>query len=267
MRVAQLASGVLIVVGGMLYVVRLLQGDRVPDVTASVPVAQPVLAGIGSETYLQPSAQYLIAAAHGGQARPVPVVTTALPGVNGHGPNGHDTGALNGTIGAMPAGADVAVPLQPTSGAPVPDAVHGPNLPGQAAPGDLGTTTPVRPEAPRLGEEQLRSEAVPVPTTATVSASRAAPQAPTTSGSGMAPEAPSAAEAMPASATQTDRGAEAASAAAPTSARESVRKAPSGEPWRDAEGVLPSDVEDDADPQPAAVPSPPAPSVGGEPCV
>ncbi len=274
MRVAQLASGVLIVVGGMLYVVRLLQGDRVPDVTASVSVAQPVLTGIGSETYLQPSAQYLIAAAHGGQARPVPAVTTVLPGVNGHSPNGHDTGALNGTTTVMPTGAGVAVPLHPTSGAPVPDAVHGPNLPGQAAPGDLGPETPVRPEAPRLGEEQLRSEAVPVPTTTTVSASHAAPQASTTSGSGTAPEAPSVAKAMPASATQTDRGADAASTTAPTSADVSVQKAPplpeqasSGEPWRDAEGVLPSGVEEDADPQPAAVPSPPAPSVGGEPCV
>ncbi len=101
MRVAQLASGVLIVAGALLYLVRLLQALR--PAAAPLPVAAPYLTGPAGETYLQPSEAYLVAATRaaqvrlqGGTAEGASAITKVLTIRNGHAPNGHmpDTAAL-----------------------------------------------------------------------------------------------------------------------------------------------------------------------------
>jgi len=93
-RVAQLASAVLIVIGGLAYAFRLLRGDQVPVATpaaVAVPMFQNAIAP--GEAYLRPSEAYLIAAsgaAHGRQTGELPAL--AAKG-NGHGMNGHEEAA------------------------------------------------------------------------------------------------------------------------------------------------------------------------------
>ncbi|MGH2347427.1 MAG: prolipoprotein diacylglyceryl transferase, partial [Chloroflexota bacterium] len=264
MRVAQLASGVLIVVGGMLYVMRLLQGDRASAPASSAPTSQPVLAvGLG-ETYLQPSAQYLIAAARGGQARAVSVVTASLPGVNGHGENGRGTGVLNGTTDVLPAMSGPPAQARAADQASLQDAVTVSNTGEPIAPeqsADHGPEALGKQEAPRTGEEAARSGPTPMPPTSTVPTPRSTPQA----SPAVEPDVAHGPQAAPGARTAPE--ALSASEAAP------VQKAPllpeqasSREPWRDAESALPSDPASDAEPI-QAVPSPLASSEGGEPCV
>ena len=119
MRVAQLASGALIVVGGLLYALRLFQGDRQPAAALALPSSGPVLAITRGETYLQPSAQYLIAASRGGQARPTTVVTAPLPQVNGQRSNGTAGLGLNGTTAVLPIVSGVPVPAGQPGTAPL----------------------------------------------------------------------------------------------------------------------------------------------------
>jgi phosphatidylglycerol:prolipoprotein diacylglycerol transferase len=102
MRVAQLASGVLIVLGGLLYALRLFQGDRQPAAALAMPSSGPVLSVSHGETYLQPSAQYLIAASRGGQARPAAVVTATLPGADDRRIKGDAEPGLNGATTVLP---------------------------------------------------------------------------------------------------------------------------------------------------------------------
>jgi phosphatidylglycerol:prolipoprotein diacylglycerol transferase len=93
MRVAQVASVVLIVIGGLTYAFQLLRGDQIPVAapTAAAPVFQNAIAP--GEAYLRPSEAYLIAAtraAHARQTSELPALTAAG---NGHGVNGHEEAA------------------------------------------------------------------------------------------------------------------------------------------------------------------------------
>ncbi len=127
MRVAQLAGGALIVVGGLLYALRLFQGDRQPVTVPAVPSSGPALAITRGETYLQPSAQYLIAASRGGQVRTNAIVTAPLPNANRKGSNGSGGLGLNGTTTVLPI----------VSGLPVSAGQSGPTPPPTTPP-DLG---------------------------------------------------------------------------------------------------------------------------------
>jgi phosphatidylglycerol---prolipoprotein diacylglyceryl transferase len=119
MRVAQLASGALIVIGGLLYALRLFQGDRQP-VAAAVPRSGPVLTLTGGETYLQPSAQYLIAASGGGRPRPTTAIPAPLPNANGGPSNGRGNVGQHGTTVVLPIVSGVPVPAGQSGPTPLP---------------------------------------------------------------------------------------------------------------------------------------------------
>ncbi len=119
MRVAQLASGALIVVGGLLYTLRLFQGDRQPVAAHAVPSSGPVLAVTGGQTYLQPSAQYLLAASGGGRPRPTPVVTAPVSTANGRPSNGRADLGRNGTTAVLPIVSGVPVPTRQSDTGPL----------------------------------------------------------------------------------------------------------------------------------------------------
>jgi hypothetical protein len=139
MRVAQLASGALIVVGGLLYALRLFQGDRQPAAALAVPSSGPVLAITRGEMYLQPSAQYLIAASRGGQPRPTTVITAPLPGAHGKRSNGSAALGLSGTTAVLPIVSGLPVPTAQSAAPPTPSAEPGPALGEATSAAKVGT--------------------------------------------------------------------------------------------------------------------------------
>ena len=92
-RVAQVASAALIVIGGLVYALRLLRGDPAPVVapSAAVPIFQNAVAP--GEAYLQPSEAYLIAASRGAQLRQTSEAPALTASTNGHGANRHEESA------------------------------------------------------------------------------------------------------------------------------------------------------------------------------
>jgi phosphatidylglycerol:prolipoprotein diacylglycerol transferase len=120
MRVAQLASGALIVVGGLLYALRLFQGDRQPVAALTVPGPGPVLTLTGGESYLQPSAQYLIAASGGGRPRPATAITSPLPNANGGPSNRRGNLGQHGTTVVLPIVSGVPIPARQSGPTPLP---------------------------------------------------------------------------------------------------------------------------------------------------
>ncbi|HXT36093.1 MAG TPA: prolipoprotein diacylglyceryl transferase [Chloroflexota bacterium] len=95
MRVAQLASAVLIVIGGLVYAFRLLRGDQIPIAApvAMAPVFQNAIAP--GEVYLQPSEAYLIAASSAAHVRQTSELPALAAAGNGHSPSGHGEAALS----------------------------------------------------------------------------------------------------------------------------------------------------------------------------
>ncbi|MGH2409193.1 MAG: prolipoprotein diacylglyceryl transferase family protein, partial [Chloroflexota bacterium] len=92
-RVAQAASAVLIVIGGLAYAFRVLRGDQIPLAApvAAAPVFQNAIAP--GEAYLRPSEAYLIAASRATHGRQTSELPALAPAGNGHGVNGHENAA------------------------------------------------------------------------------------------------------------------------------------------------------------------------------
>lgn len=167
MRVAQLASGALIVAGGLLYVLRLFQGDRQPAAAPIVPGSVLVPLLTHGETYLQPSAQYLIAASRGGQTRPTTAVKTPLAGANGQRGNGSAGPGLNGATTVLPIVSGRPVPAGQSGAAPDPTVPAVAELPLSAsdsalAPGKSTGADPVSEPAPHESSRiDLHADAAP----------------------------------------------------------------------------------------------------------